>query len=129
MRVSMDLCGKSVQTPAEIVPKREACNTTGDYCNSLVEEFESTVNHSDSERKRLETELGGVFELIAAAETKLKEAEDVVEKESEHCFCFQPVRGDCLMVRLVNCVALFHTSLREADAVLCTAVRTGERYD
>ncbi|KAH8610719.1 hypothetical protein ERJ75_001073200 [Trypanosoma vivax] len=117
VRVSMDMCGKSVNAPADIVSRCETWNATVDYCNSLVEEFESSVSRTNSERERLETELGGVFELIATAETKLKEVEEVVEKESEHCFCFQPVRGDCLMVRLVNCVALFHTSLREADAV------------
>ncbi|KAG8338941.1 hypothetical protein TRVL_10232 [Trypanosoma vivax] len=102
-RVSMDLCGKSVQTPAEIVPKCETCNTTGDYCNSLAEGFESSVSRSDSERTHVETELGGVFELTAAAEKKLKEAEDVVEKESGHCFCFQVVRGDCLLMQLKRC--------------------------
>ncbi|CCD17968.1 hypothetical protein, conserved in T. vivax [Trypanosoma vivax Y486] len=115
-RVSMDLWGKSVKAPAEIVPRCETWNTTVDYCNSLVEGFESSVKRSDSERTHLETELG-VFELIAAAEKMLEEAEDVVEKESRHCLRFQAVRGDCLMVRLVNCVALFHTSLREAGAV------------
>ncbi|KAH8603238.1 hypothetical protein ERJ75_001691900 [Trypanosoma vivax] len=31
VRVSMDLWGKSVQTPAEIVPKRETWNTAVDY--------------------------------------------------------------------------------------------------
>ncbi|CCD20726.1 hypothetical protein, conserved in T. vivax, partial [Trypanosoma vivax Y486] len=81
-RVSMDLWGKSVKTP-EIVPKCETWNTTGDYCNSLVKEFESSVSRCDSERKHLETELGGVFELIVAAEKKLKEAESVVEKERQ----------------------------------------------
>ncbi|CCD18319.1 hypothetical protein, conserved in T. vivax, partial [Trypanosoma vivax Y486] len=82
-RVSMDLWGKSVKTPAEILPRCKTWNTTVDYCNSLVKVFESTVNHSDSERKHLETELGGVFELIAAAEKRLKEAEEVVEKERQ----------------------------------------------
>ncbi|CCD18056.1 hypothetical protein, conserved in T. vivax [Trypanosoma vivax Y486] len=81
-RVSMDLWGKSVKTP-KIVPKCETWNTTVDYCNSLVKEFESSVNHSDSERKHLEAELGSVFELIAVAEKMLEEAEEVVEKERQ----------------------------------------------
>ncbi|KAH8606434.1 hypothetical protein ERJ75_001515600 [Trypanosoma vivax] len=106
MRVSMDLWWKSVKTPAEILPRCKTWNAAVDYCNSLVEGFESSVSRSNSERTHVETELGGVFELIAAAETKLKEVEEVVEvveKESEHCFCFQAVRSDCLVMRLVNC--------------------------
>ncbi|KAH8610556.1 hypothetical protein ERJ75_001088700 [Trypanosoma vivax] len=102
-RVSTDLWGKSVQTPAEIVPKCETWNTTVDYCNSLVEGFESSVSRSNSERTHVETELGGVFELIAAAEKRLKEAEDVVEKESGHCLRSQAVRGDCLLMQLKHC--------------------------
>ncbi|KAH8604450.1 hypothetical protein ERJ75_001717100 [Trypanosoma vivax] len=105
-RVSTDMCGKSVNAPADIVPRCETCNVAVDYCSALVKEFESSVSRSDSERERLGTELGGVFELIAAAETKLKEAEEVVEvveKEGEHCFCFQAVRGDCLLMQLKRC--------------------------
>ncbi|CCD19063.1 hypothetical protein, conserved in T. vivax [Trypanosoma vivax Y486] len=82
-RVSMDMCGKSVNAPADIVPRCETCNTAVDYCSSLVEEFESSVSRSDSERERLGTELGGVFELIAAAEKRLEEAGEVVEKERQ----------------------------------------------
>ncbi|CCD18110.1 hypothetical protein, conserved in T. vivax [Trypanosoma vivax Y486] len=106
MRVSMDLCGKSVNAPADIVPKCGTWNTGVDYCNSLVEGFESSVSRTKSERTYLETELGGVFELIATHETKLKEVKEVVEvveKEGEHCFCFQAVRSDCLVMRVIRC--------------------------
>ncbi|KAH8609332.1 hypothetical protein ERJ75_001210100 [Trypanosoma vivax] len=82
-RVSMDMCGKSVNGPADIVPRCETCNTAVDYRSSLVEEFESSVSRSDSERERLGTELGGVFGLIAAAEKRLEEAGEVVEKERQ----------------------------------------------
>ncbi|KAG8340120.1 hypothetical protein TRVL_09052 [Trypanosoma vivax] len=122
-RVSMDMCGKSVKTPAEIVPRCETWNTGVDYCRYLVEEFEPSMSRSNTERMHVETELCGVFELIAAAETKLEEAGEVVEKEGEHCLRFQCVRSDYLVVRLVNCVALFHTGLRGANAacVHCSA--------
>ncbi|KAH8609289.1 hypothetical protein ERJ75_001218700 [Trypanosoma vivax] len=103
MRVSTDMCGKSVNAPADIVPRCETCNVAVDYCSALVKEFESSVSRSDSERTHVETELGGVFELIATHETKLKEAEDVVEKESKHCLCFPVARGDCLVMRLIRC--------------------------
>ncbi|KAH8604650.1 hypothetical protein ERJ75_001696200 [Trypanosoma vivax] len=65
--------------------------------------FESSVSRTNSERTHVETELGGVFELIAAAEKRLKEAEDVVEKESGHCLRSQAVRGDCLLMQLKHC--------------------------
>ncbi|KAH8609267.1 hypothetical protein ERJ75_001220000 [Trypanosoma vivax] len=103
MRVSMDLCGKISECSCGYCAQCGTWNTAVDHCSSLVKEFESSVSRSDSERTHVETELGGVFELIATHETKLKEAEDVVEKESKHCLCFPVARGDCLVMRLIRC--------------------------